>query len=305
MALDLVAELTRYGPGAANCGVTAEEARTYCRRLAQSHYENFTVVSRVFPRRLYQHLCNVYAYCRWADDLADEKAPTAEPLMLLGWWEQQLDAAYSGEAIHPVFIALRQTIQEFELPKRPLADLLRAFRRDQVQTRYETLTELLAYCEKSANPVGQIILYLGHSMNAENMLLSDSICTGLQLANFWQDVSRDFALGRIYIPQETCRRHGWDDSHFAAGKCDAAFRAMLDDLVADSETRLVAGQPLVERVDRDLTVPVRLFIAGGRAVLAEIRRSRYDVWSRRPTVGRLTKLWLLGTALLRTTWWRG
>jgi squalene synthase HpnC len=305
MALDLAAELTRYGPGAAGCGATAEEARTYCRRLAQSHYENFTVVSRVIARRLYQHLCNIYAYCRWADDLADERAGAADPLMLLNWWEQQLDAAYSGEATHPVFVALRQTIEEFDLPKKPLTDLLTAFRRDQVQTRYETLAELLTYCEKSANPVGRIVLCLGRSVNDENAVFSDSICTGLQLANFWQDVSGDFARGRIYIPQEICRRHGWDQSHFAAGKCDTPFRAILEGLVADAEARLSAGQPLIERVGRDLTVPVQLFIAGGRAVLAEIRRNRYDVWSRRPTVGRLTKLWLLGTALLRTTWWRG
>jgi len=294
--------------------ISVEEARAYCRRLAETHYENFTVASRVFPRHLRQHLSNVYAYCRWADDLADETihstghAPRDESVsqsemhtMLLDWWEQQLDAAYAGDAVHPVFIALRETIREFELPKQPLADLLIAFRRDQVQTRYETLNELLSYCEKSANPVGRIVLCLGRAASAENMRLSDLICTGLQLANFWQDVKRDFDRGRIYIPQEGCRRHGWDEARFAAGQCDAGFRELLRPLVAEAETMLRAGQPLV---GRDLALPVRLFIGGGLAILAAIKRSDYDVWSRRPTVGRLTKLRLLATAALSTTWWR-
>jgi squalene synthase HpnC len=292
-----------------------QEARAYCRRLAESHYENFTVASRLFPVHLRQHLCNVYAYCRWADDLADEGSGVRSQGsgvrgqesadVLLDWWEGELEAAYAGEARHPVFVALRETIREFELPKRPLADLLAAFRRDQVQTRYETLEELLTYCEKSANPVGRIVLHLGRAVNEENERLSDSICTGLQLANFWQDVGRDYALGRIYIPQEHCRRHGWDEARFAAGQCDPAFRELLRPLVEEAEKMLRAGKPLVDRAGRDLALPVRLFIGGGLAVLAAIRRTDYDVWSRRPVVGRLTKLRLLVTALLSSKWWRG
>jgi squalene synthase HpnC len=209
---------------------------------------------------------------------------------------------YAGSRVgnHPVFVALSQTVREFELPRQPLADLLEAFRRDQLQTRYETLSDLLTYCEKSANPVGRIVLILGRSMNDENARLSDSICTGLQLANFWQDVRRDFARGRIYVPQEHCRRHGWEDARFAAGRCDEAFGELLAPLVEDADARLVAGQPLLGRVHRDLRLPVRLFIDGGRAVLAAIRRARYDVWSNRPTIGRLTKLRLLAKA-----WWSG
>src|SRR5205809_1828403 len=130
--MDLAAELARFGPAAVPAVVSAEEARAYCRRLAQTHYENFTVVSRFFPRSLHQHLCNVYAYCRWADDLVDEPIVGAEPLALLDWWESQLNAAYAGEAAHPVFVALRETIRQFDLPRQPFADLLLAFRRDQV-----------------------------------------------------------------------------------------------------------------------------------------------------------------------------
>lgn len=284
---------------------TLVEAQVYCRRLAETHYENFTVVSQLFPRALHQHLCNVYAYCRWADDLADEPIEGANPLTLLDWWEGQLNAAYAGEAAHPVFVALLNTIREFDLPRQPFADLLLAFRRDQVQKRYETLADLLTYCQNSANPVGRIVLLLGRCATDENVQLSDSICTGLQLANFWQDVRRDYECGRIYIPQEICRQHNWNESRFAAGKCDPEFRALLESLVTEASALLAAGRPLVRRVSPNLRLPVQLFIAGGEAILAAIQRNRYDVWSRRPTVSRLTKLRLVATAYLQTIWRRG
>ncbi len=270
-----------YQPGQ----LSADDARAYCRRLAQSHYENFTVVSRLFPQSLRQHLSNVYAYCRWADDLADEPSADAEPLALL--------------------VALRETVREFSLPKKPFADLLMAFRRDQVQNRYETLGDLLTYCEHSANPVGRVVLLLGRCATEENIRFSDSICTGLQLANFWQDVRRDFQRGRVYMPQELCLRHGWDESRFATGKCDSQFRELLRTLVAQAEAMLSAGRPLLNQVAPDLRLPVRLFIGGGEAILAAIKRNRYDVWSRRPTVSRLTKLRLAAMAYLQTFWQRG
>jgi len=296
--MDLSTELLRFGPDAPRLRVSGEDAKAHCRRLAETHYENFTVVSWLIPRRLRQHLCNVYAYCRWADDLADERVKGYEPLELLDWWEGQLDEMYAGEATHPVFVALAETVREFALSKDPLADLLEAFRRDQVQTRYETFADLLTYCEKSANPVGRMVLRLGQSYDEENARLSDSICTGLQLANFWQDVKRDYDRGRIYVPLEECRRLGWDEGRFAAGKSDEAFRKLLRPLVERTETYFDAGEPLVSRVSPDLRLPVRLFLAGGRAVLAAIRQRGYDVWSRRPTVGRLRKLRLLAAALL-------
>jgi squalene synthase HpnC len=305
--MDLAAELARFGPATTPAAVSPDEARAYCQRLALSHYENFTVATRLVPRHLRQHLCNVYAYCRWADDLADEPSAMTQSVMptrLLDWWEEQLHDAYAGSATHPVFVALSETIREFDLPREPLADLLVAFRRDQVQTRYETMADLLTYCEKSANPVGRIVLCLGRAATAENVALADSICTGLQLANFWQDVSRDFSRGRIYIPQAECRRYGWEEGRFAAGKCDADFREMLAPLVAHADAMLVAGQPLTGRAGRDLALAVRLFLSGGRAVLAAIERSGYDVWSRRPVVGRLKKLRLALAALWQSTRWR-
>jgi squalene synthase HpnC len=279
-----------------------DEAQAYCRRLAESHYENFTVASRLFPRHLRQHLCNVYAYCRWADDLADEAADARKSLDLLEWWQRQLDAMFGGRATHPVIVALADTVREYNLDRQPLADLLVAFRRDQTQSRYETLDELLGYCRYSANPVGRIVLTLGRDLNDENAKLSDQICTALQLANFCQDVRRDFERGRIYLPQELCRRYGWDEAKFAAGKCDEAFRGLLKELFDRADAMLLAGRPLAARVGRDLQLPVRVFVAGGRAILAAIRRARYDVWTSRPTVGRLTKLWLLAQASLPVRW---
>jgi squalene synthase HpnC len=298
--MNLAAELLRYGPEAPPQAVATDEARAYCRKLAEEHYENFSVVSRLFPAALHQHLCNVYAYCRWADDLADETDDPARAMALLNWWERQLDAMYAREAWHPVFVALAETVREFELDRQPLADLLIAFRRDQTQTRYETLSDLLTYCEKSANPVGRIVLGIGRALDDDNAQLSDAICTGLQLANLWQDVRRDWECGRIYLPQELCRKHGWNEARFAAGVCDDDFRAMLQSLVFDAETTLMRGEPLVRRVGSQLRPSIRVFVAGGFAILAAIRRCRYDVWSRRPTVGRLTKLRLVATA-----WWRG
>ena len=302
--MDLAAELARFGPGSGVRAISSEAARDYCRALTYSHYENFTVASWLVPRRLRQHFCNVYAYCRWADDLADEPLVAASPGMradeLLEWWERQLNELYAGRATHPVFVALRETVQIFNLPREPFADLLAAFRRDQVQTRYETLDELLGYCEKSANPVGRMVLHLGSSATAENVELSDAICTGLQLANFCQDVRRDWEIGRIYLPQELCRQHGWDESRYALGRCDDEFRLLLAELVAVAEGFFDRGEPLKGTVSRDLRPAVAVFLGGGRAILAAIRREGYDVWSRRPTVGRLEKAMLLSAA-----WWRG
>lgn len=302
--MDLDQELARYGPAASYSPASLEEAQAYCRRLANTHYENFSAASRLFPRHLNQHLCNVYAYCRWADDLADESAK-GEALALLDWWQRLLDAAYAGEATHPVFVALGETIRQFQLPREPLADLLIAFRRDQTQTRYETLADLLTYCEKSANPVGRIVLHLGRCADEENFQLSDSVCTGLQLANFWQDVRRDYQRGRVYIPQENCRAAGWDEARFIRGRCDDSFRALLKPLVDYAASRLSAGDKLARRVDRSLRLPIRVFTNGGRAILAATRQSGYDVWSRRPTVGPIAKLRILASAVLQSIWWPG
>src|SRR5271169_4642706 len=191
-------------------GCSPAEAQAYTRWLATHHYENFAVVSWLLPKDLHQHFYNVYAYCRWSDDLGDEVADRARALQLLDAWEDELRLIYADGAgpAHPVLIALRETIRAKDIPLQPFRDLLRAFRQDQTVQRYATWDEVLDYCVYSANPVGRLVLYLCGYRDEARQKLSDATCTALQLANFWQDVSRDLEKGRIYIPLDVAMKHG-------------------------------------------------------------------------------------------------
>jgi len=294
MAANFAEGLRRFGPGAAlNRPLSLRQSRRYCRRLARRHYENFTVISCLLPRRLRRHVAHIYAYCRWADDLADETEGPIQARELLDWWEEQLNECFRGRAVHPVFIALSETIREFNLPQKPFADLLRAFRQDQLVTRYESFDKLLEYCCYSANPVGTLVLHLGGCYSAERVRLADSICTGLQLANFCQDVANDWRRGRIYLPLEDCRRFGIEESDFARGEATDAFRRLLAEEVRRAESFLRSGEPLCRLMPHGLRVPTALFVAGGSAILEAIRRQNYDVWSRRPTLSKGEKLRLM------------
>ncbi|MGA2619238.1 MAG: squalene synthase HpnC [Thermoguttaceae bacterium] len=293
-------DLELYGPEGRNPKPpTPRQARRYCRRLARRHYENFSVASWLLPRKLRRHFCNVYAYCRWADDLADEAGDAYRSLSLLAWWERQLHACYAGESRHPVFIALADTIRRFEIPPDPLVDLLVAFRQDQRVSRYEDLGQLLDYCRYSANPVGRLVLYLGRCHTPERFLLADCVCTGLQLANFCQDVARDWDRGRIYLPRTDCERFGYDEAMFARRERNEAFRRLMAAQVDQAEGFLRRGLPLVRMMPLELQLDVALFIHGGLAILAAVRRQDYDVWSARPQVSKMEKLQLLARC-----WWQ-
>lgn len=294
------AELARHGPAAAGAAPPSlDESLAYCRQLARRHYENFAVASRLLPRSQRQHFANIYAYCRWSDDLADETSGAAESLALLDWWEEQLDDCYAGRASHPVFVALKQTIRDFDIPPEPFRALLSAFRQDQRVARYDTFDELLDYCRRSANPVGRLVLFLGRSHDEDRGRLSDSICTGLQLANFWQDVADDWRRGRVYLPLEDCRRFGFAESDFAAGKATASFRQLMTFEVDRAETWLRAGLPLVDRLPGWLSGDIWLIVNGGLQILNKIRAVEFDVWSRRPRVSRFDQARLLAGCLLR------
>ena len=208
------------------------EAERYTRWLATHHYENFNVVSWLLPRRLRQHFYNVYAYCRWADDLGDEVADPARALELLDDWDQELRDCYAGKPSHPVFIALRQTIAACDIPIEPFSDLLVAFRQDQTVHRYPTWNGVLGYCRYSANPVGRLVLYLCGYRDAERQQLSDATCTALQLANFWQDVCRDLEKGRIYIPLEALAAHGLTEDDIVARRFDERYVSLMKELIA-------------------------------------------------------------------------
>jgi squalene synthase HpnC len=292
-------ELAIYGPQSGSASqVSPAEARAYCRRLAHAHYENFTVASWLLPAPLRQHVCNLYAYCRWADDLADEPGETDECLQLLDWWEASLKRCYRGEAEHPVFIALIETIREFAIPIEPFQSLLVAFRQDQHKSRYATFDELAEYCRHSANPVGQLVLYLGRCHEPAAVKLSDSICTGLQLANHCQDVARDFARGRIYLPQDEMRELALAEDALRDASASAEFRELMRFQVERAERYLNAGWQLVARMPRKLRMSIELFLRGGLAICNAIRRHNYDVLARRPTVGKGRKLGIFARA-----WW--
>lgn len=274
-------------------------AEDYTRWLATHHYENFHVVSFLLPRRLHQDFYNVYAYCRWADDLGDEMGDSAESLRLLAWWRGLLDAMYAGEASHPVFVALKGTVARYGIPKQPFEDLVRAFVQDQTVTRYATRAGVLDYCRYSANPVGRLVLYLcGHS-DAERQRLSDATCTALQLANFWQDVAVDLKKNRIYIPLEDLERHGATVEDLFVHRPTPAFRAAMRDVVDWARGLFLEGLPLVGMLDGRLAVDIDLFSRGGLRVLDKIERQDYDVLSRRPAVSKMERVGLLLRAVAR------
>lgn len=293
-------ELAQWGPQRPHGqAIALREAEEYCRALTRKTYENFSVATWLLPAALRQHFYNVYAYCRWADDLADEAASPAEASQLLDWWQIELDQMFAGQASHPVFVALRQTVESTRCQKQPFEDLLTAFRRDQVQTRYETFDDLLTYCRCSANPVGRIVLRIANSDSPEDITLSDSVCTGLQLINFCQDVARDWKIGRLYLPLHDLRRHGIDVAK-SWDKDTPEFKVMLSEQVARAERFLIDGQPLVDAVGPLLRRQVDVFIQGGLAIAKAIRDIDFAVWQARPTVSKWTQLGIVWRAFLRS-----
>lgn len=278
---------------------TPEEALAYTRWLAGVHYENFHVVSFLLPRRLRQDFFNVYAFCRWADDLGDEIPDTAESLRLLAWWRGELETMYAGEVLHPVFVALQQTVARHALPIEPFEHLIRAFEQDQTVTRYRTWEDVLGYCRYSANPVGRLVLHLCGYADPERQRLSDATCTALQLANFWQDVAIDLAKDRVYIPLEALERHGCPLDDLFALQATPAFRSTMREIVAKAREWFLEGLPLAGMLDRRLAVDIELFSRGGMRVLDKIERQDYDVLSRRPAISKTERVGLLLGVLLR------
>jgi squalene synthase HpnC len=266
------------------------EARAYCRQLAESHYENFHVVSRFLPKALRPHFQSIYAYCRISDDLGDEVGDRSVALALLHLWGQELDACYEGRARHPVFVALAETIRACAIPKEPFADLLAAFRQDQTVTRYATMQDVLGYCRYSANPVGRLVLYACDEVNDENFRLSDATCTALQLANFWQDVRVDWAKDRVYLPQDDMRRFGVTDETIAKGMATPEFCALLRYEVEYARSLFEEGLQLIGRVNRDLAIDLDLFSRGGLEILRAIERQDFDVLTARPALSKRTKI---------------
>lgn len=297
MSWDFARELAAWGPGAGRAAPPLPAARAYCARVAKAHYENFTVASLLLPRRLIPHFYSVYAYCRWSDDLADETTGGQVALNLIAWWRGELLACYGGTPRHPVAVALRETVRRFDIPARPFLDLLVAFERDQHVKRYDTFEQLVGYCRNSANPVGRLVLHLFGCADERRAALADEVCTGLQLANFWQDVARDLDIGRVYLPAEDRARFGYPDADLAARRFTPAFRELMRFQVDRARGFFDRGAALLPLLPRAARVDVDLFSRGGRAILRAIERANYDVWARRPEVGKWEKgKLLLGAA---------
>jgi len=274
------------------------EARQYCRKLATNHYENFSVATWFLPKRLRQHFYNVYAYCRISDDLGDEVGDPRASLQLLDAWQQELEACYAGSPKHPVFVALSETVQAFEIPKHEFSDLLTAFRQDQTVTRYKSFDDLLGYCKNSANPVGHLVLYLCGYKDSERQLLSDFTCTALQLANFWQDVSVDYAKGRIYLPLDDLHRFAVSEDDIAHQRNTSAFVEMMKFEVERAREWFRQGLPLIQKVSRELAVDIELFSRGGQEILNAIEAQGFAVLGRRPVISKPRKLALVARAAL-------
>ncbi|HEX3878794.1 MAG TPA: squalene synthase HpnC [Bryobacteraceae bacterium] len=283
---------------------TLEESLAYTRWLATNHYENFHVVSFLLPKRLHQDFYNVYAYCRWADDLGDEIGDTAESLRLLEWWRGELNAMYEGRATHPVFVALGPTTRQFGIPRAPFSDLIDAFVQDQTVTRYRNWEELFGYCRNSANPVGRLVLYLGGYSDEERQKLSDATCTALQLANFWQDVTVDWQKDRVYIPLDVLECHHCTLDQIAQRRFDANFREVMREIVDKARQLFHQGLPLVGKLDRRFALDIDLFNRGGLRILDKIEEQDYNVLAARPAISKVERVVLLLGALRRAAFSR-
>ena len=272
------------------------EARAFCARLARAHYENFPVASWLIPKRVRPAVQAIYAFARIADDFADEEAHEGRRTERLAEWERMLDGCFQGEAIHPVFVALRDAVTTFGLPRQPFADLLAAFRMDVLTRRYADEPALLEYCRLSANPVGRLLLRLFGYDDPELAGRSDAICTALQLANHWQDVAIDLKRDRIYLPADALSRHGVTEDELRASTVTAGFRDLMREQVSRVRGLFAKGRPLCDAVRGRFRLELRLTVLGGERVLDRIEAQRFDVLSRRPKLGPADALIILGRA---------
>lgn len=309
-------------------GISQDEAYKYCEHLSRTHYENFTVGSVLIPKAHRKHIYAIYAYCRWVDDLGDEPVTIlSEYLAQAGWlydsgrlnvdisnqagrlelldrWQQELEACYTGVPTHPALIALQATIQAFQIPKEPFMRLIEANRMEQKSNRFPTYSDLLFYCDRSANPVGHLFLYLFGYRDKERQQLSDHTCTALQLANFWQDVAKDYRIGRLYLPLEDMGNFGYSEDDLSHCVVNENFRRLMEFEVRRTEELFQRGLPLVDSLQGAARIDVALFTMGGSAVLQEIKNRNYDVIASRPALSRFKKarLFLSTWSKMRLGW---
>lgn len=260
------------------------DAQALCRKICYGHYENFPVASVLVPKNLRQHVCNIYAFARTADDFADERQFAGQRAERLAEWRTWTEECYNGNYRHPIFLALSETIQEFNLPSSLFLDLITAFQIDVEKSRYANFDEVLFYCRHSANPVGRLILALFRYKNPEWEYWSDEICTALQLANFWQDVAVDLQKDRIYLPQDDMARYGVNEGELWVGQMTEKLRSLMEFQVARTQEIFERGRPLCDAVhSRRLRMELKCTWWGGTTILSGIRENHHDIF-KRPTI---------------------
>lgn len=300
-AYDFRTELELHGPGSTTAPLDLRQSHEYCSWLTRVHYENFSVISWFLPKSLKPAFEAVYAFSRWSDDLGDEAGSPQKSLELLRWWAGELNESFANpsKARHPILIALASEAQKHHLPLEPFQRLVRAFEMDQTQNRFATRKEVLFYCHHSANPVGEIVLALFRANSPENVVLSDSICTGLQLANFWQDVSRDLDINRIYIPKEDMDQFGVMENDLWNRKTTPAIRDLVRAEVDWAEDCFQNGKSLPNRLGGSMGEQIRLFLTGGQAILEKIRQTNFNTLESRPKLSKWDKVSLAVPGLFR------
>ncbi|MGH9821748.1 MAG: squalene synthase HpnC [Blastocatellia bacterium] len=289
------------GPLAGGRTWSLHDSYDYCREIATSHYENFPVGSILVPKRLRRHFYSIYAFARISDDFADEGYAEgySEPdrLSWLSRWGEMLAETYSGIVSHPVFVALGDTAERFELPISLFRDLLSAFSQDVRVNRYKTFDELLDYCRRSANPIGRLVLLLFGYKEQRLFEYSDEICTALQLANHWQDVRIDLEKNRIYLPQDDMEKFGVTRDDLKSAPSCEGIKRLLEFEVGVAADMFAQGKPLCTSVGGRLGIELRAVWLGGTTILRRIAANEYDVFNRRPVITAKDKLRILASAV--------
>lgn len=272
-----------------------DEAEKYCSEIARSHYENFVVSNWFTPPEVKQDIENIYAFCRYGDDLGDDAPfPPEQRLQLLNEWEEDLNRAaeksWSGNPKHPILLAVQKTAAKYSIPVEPFRRLIQAFKLDQTKNRYNNWNELRDYCVHSADPVGHLFLHVYGHDDEEMRTLADNTCTALQLANHWQDVSRDLEQDRIYVPLDEMERFGYTIEMYNNKEVNDAWRALIKFQVDRAQDMFDEGRKLWDKVDPRLAVDLRMFTMGGEAVLRSIRKLNYNTFAKRPRVSKLKQV---------------
>jgi len=279
--------------------MNTQQAYRHCLSIAKNHYENFPVASWILPRRMRLPVAAIYAFARRADDIADEGEMSDETRIdELNQLAQQINALFAGEASEdPVFIALADCVQKFDLPEPLFLDLIDAFKQDVSKKRYADFAELMQYCRRSANPVGRLMLYLYGQTDRKSLGQSDAVCSALQLINFYQDIAQDYKeLDRIYIPQDEIRAAFVNDSYFNSQRTDGPMLILMRKQYTRAHKLLQAGAPLGKSLKGRFGFEIRLIIAGGSRILLKLDKQSDNVFSR-PRLGFNDWMWVFWKAL--------